>query len=214
MATIKNNHVVDQESGCRIGALELTSDFNERSEPNLGLMHWFRGEGVDVAHVFNFLGPISELDITAKRHRFKFAHSNATNRIKAVVHVATDDNAETPIDLVAWTRERPERVFQSLGAVEALGVDQIGNPASYFLSKPLLVHRHPLNWLRAGCDGIVIFDARCVCARLECLPPRLEGYDLATGSIEHGRELQRILSPLPNGLRILVPMPGQQGQFV
>jgi hypothetical protein len=198
----------------RIDALELALNFHERAEPDLSLMHWLRDHGVDVRHVLNILGPVAELDIIVRRGRFGVAHGETTGRIRAaVVHVATDDNGETPVDLVAWTRERPQRVFQSLGAVEALGVDQIRNPASYFLSKPLVVHRHPLNWLRAGCDGIVIFDARAVNTRLKCLPQRLEGYDLAADSIEHGRELERILSPLPKGLRILVPVLAQQGQF-
>lgn len=214
MPATQINRSEHQNCDRRIAALELALDFHERAAPDLRLMHWLRDQNVDVGHVLNVLGPIAELDIVVRRGLFGVVHGETTDRIRAaVVHVATNDNGETPVDLVAWTRERPQRVFQSLGAVEALGVDQIGNPASYFLSKPLVVHRHPLNWLRAGCDGIVIFDARAVSARLERLPPRLEGYDLAADSIEHGRELQRILSPLPKGLRILVPVLAQQGQF-
>jgi hypothetical protein len=200
---------VDSERGCMRHAdlaVELALEFCDRSFPtDLGLSRWLRGQGVDVTRVLNVAGPIAEHDVIIRGHRFDFATEDEGDAVRAIVHIANADEDETPVDLIAWMRDQPRRVFQCLGAVEALGVDQIGNAASWFLGKPLAVHRTPLDWLRAGCTGIVIFDATRVRARLECLPARSGGYRLAAVSLEHGRALRKILSPIPDTVQILVP---------
>src|ERR1039458_3255126 len=150
----------EQEDGAQGNlAAELTIEFCSRVVPNLALSRWLLTQGVDVGHVFNVAGPIAEHSVTIHRSSFELVEDGARGAVRAVVHIARGDDAEAPVDLIAWTREQPERVFQSLDAVEEIGVDQIGNPASWFLGKPLAVHRRPLDWLRAGCIGIMIFDA-------------------------------------------------------
>ena len=62
-------------------------------------------------------------------------------------------------DLVAWrpaSRTLPERLATWRAVAFALGQDSIFNPATYFMDGKLHVHADPLDWLRAGREGIVI----------------------------------------------------------
>jgi hypothetical protein len=122
-----------------------------------------------------------------------------------VVHIARGADASSTVDLIAWSRKQPGRVFQCLGVVEALGVDQIANPATWFAWQSLPVYRRPIDWLRGDCKGIVIFDAKKIRTRLEQLPTRRESYALLAESLDHGRALRRILTPVPKTVRIMVP---------
>jgi hypothetical protein len=203
----------EQEDGAQGNlAAELAREFCERAIPDLGLLQWLRSQGVDVAHVLNVAGPIAEHSVTIHRNSFEFAQDGASGAVRAVVHIAKGDDAETPVDLIAWTKELPQTMFRCLGVAAALGIDQIENPATWFTGKPLAVHRHALNWLRAKCEGIVIFSAFQVLAKLERLPARPAGYAIAAESLAHGRALRRAWSPLPKGLRILVPE--QRGESI
>jgi hypothetical protein len=121
------------------------------------------------------------------------------------VHVAVGEDAETPIDLVAWTRERPDRILRCLGAARAIGIDQLFNPASYFAGRPLRVHRSALAWLAAGCDGVVPLDWVAIRNRLDLFPLELDDCRLAAESLAHGRALRAALGPLPARVRIVVP---------
>jgi hypothetical protein len=93
-----------------------------------------------------------------------------------------------------------------LGASEALGLDQLYNPASYFGSRALSVRRNALEWLAADCDGIVIFNFQAIRSRLQRLPQNLN-CRLAVESINSGRLLLDRLKPLPPNVRIMVPAP-------
>jgi hypothetical protein len=168
-------------------AAELALEFCERSVPDLNLSRWLRCQSVDAAHALKVMGPIVEHKVIIRNGRFDFADDGTAEAVRAVVHIAKGEDADTPVDLIAWTRAQPCRVFQCLGTAEALGVDQIGNPASWFLGKPLVVHRCPLDWLRAGCTGIVILDPRRVHTRLESLPACPAGYRIVAAGLEHGR---------------------------
>jgi hypothetical protein len=203
-------HPSEQDFGRRILALHRVLQFHEQWQPCLDLMHWLARSGVNIANVLNIVGPIAELAVKIQGQRFRFCNANTGDKILAVVHVAVGPDGETPIDLVAWQRQKPHRIVQAVGAIEALSVEQILNPASWFAGRPLFVHRTPLGWLRGGCQGIVILDPDGVRCRLQKLPVRSGGYDLAAESPEHGRELRRCLSPLPEGLRILVRNPVEQ----
>lgn len=184
----------------------LALEFNRRSEPQIELARWLESEGVDVPHAMNFVGPIVEHDIVVfPRAMFDFAAPRSTVSVRAVVHVALGEDAETPIDLVAWTREEPAKIFRCLGVTHAIGIDQLSNPASYFASRPLRVHRSVLAWFAAGCDGIVPLDCAAIRNHLDFLPTVLDDLRLAAESLKHGRALRDALAPLPARVRILVP---------
>lgn len=184
----------------------LALEFNQRSEPQLELARWLESEGVDLPYALNVAGPIVEHDIVVfPGAMFDFAARRSAESIRAVVHVAVGEDAETPIDLVAWTRERPDRILRCLGVAPALGIDQLVNPASYFAGRPLRVHRSALAWLASGCDGVVPLDCAAMRNRLDFLALELDGCRLAAESLEHGRALRTKLAPLPARVRILVP---------
>jgi len=131
-------------------------EFNLCSEPQLDLAQWLVNESVNLSHVLNVVGPIVEHDIVVFPGKsFDFAQQGNPEARRAVIQVVFDENGETPIDLVAWTRERPCEIFRCLGFAAAIGIDQLFNPASYFRHRPLLVHRSPLSWLIQGCVGLV-----------------------------------------------------------
>jgi hypothetical protein len=107
-------------------AQALVLEFNERSDPQPELARWLASHGVDIAHAWNIAGPLVELDIVIfPRARFDFAEAGHVGAVRAVVHVALADDAESPVDLVAWTRDRPDKIFRCLGAAAAIGIDQI-----------------------------------------------------------------------------------------
>ena len=189
-----------------LDGLLAAASFNVVAEPSVDTAAWLRGEGVDVAQALNIAGQIIEHTITIfDRHAFDFAAPGTVGAVRAVVHVVHGDDAVAPVDLIAWTRDRPDRVLRCLRAAVALGVDRIANPASYFAGRPLKVYRSPLGWLRAGCRGIVILDADGVRDRLDRLPARPEPYKLLVEDLPHGRALRPLLTPLRPQVRLFVP---------
>ena len=184
----------------------LALEFNLRSEPQLELARWLENAGVDVPHVLNLAGPIVEHDIVVfPGGMFDFLAPGSADSVRAIVHLVVGEDAETPIDLVAWTRERPDRMFRCLGVAQAIGTDQLFNPASYFAGRPLRVHRSALAWLASGCHGVVPLDCAAIRNRLDFLPLELDHCRLAAESLTHGRALRDALAPLPARVRILVP---------
>jgi hypothetical protein len=189
-----------------LAGLLAACDFNLISEPALDTARWLRTHGVNVGRALNLAGPIIEHDVAIfDKDAFDFAAPDDPQAIRAIIHVAHGDDAETPVDLVAWTRDHPDRVLRCLGAGVALGVDQIQNPASYFAGKPLQIHRTPLAWLLAGCQGIVVLSADGVLDRLDRLPPRSEPYRLLAEDLDHGVELRPLFAPLRPRVRLFVP---------
>jgi hypothetical protein len=182
-------------------------EFIERSDPDLELAKWLTDRGVDVGRALSIIGPLAEHRVSVMpRGQFDFAGPLDDEATWAVVHLAFGDNAETPVDLIAWTRDRPDRMLRCLGAADALGIDQLCNPASYFGQRALWVRKNALEWLAAGCDGIVPFNFAPLRDRLQRLP-KGQSCRLATDSVTSGRALRRELQPLPMNVRIMVPAP-------
>ena len=109
--------------------------------------------GVDLDHVTNLAGPIVRALV-----RFtddgRFVADNF-GEVAFVMAVHAED-AETVIDLVAWSAREPGVFGTFLGAA-FLGVDHLLNPASY-VDHPCCLIGMPLAWLQAGCAGAVILD--------------------------------------------------------
>ena len=75
-------------------------EFNLLSEPQPEFARWLASNGVDLSHALNVAGPIVEHDIVVfPRATFDFAAPGSEDSVRAVVHVAVGDDAETPIDL-------------------------------------------------------------------------------------------------------------------
>ncbi len=93
-----------------------------------------------------------------------------------------------PVDVAVW-QPRSTRLGSYMGRAFALGEDQIENPATYFADGGLAVHRTPLDWLRAGRQGICIIRHARAHIRLRHVPK------LIAADVAHGRELRRLLTP-------------------
>jgi hypothetical protein len=95
------------------------------------------------------------------------------------------------VDLVSWHPAEPERFALRVGAAEWLGCIE----PQYLGAGPVPVHRSVLDWLRAGCVGLVLLSAdpadqyRALCC--------CDG--IVAASAEHGKALRRVLArPWPH----------------
>ena len=101
-------------------------------------------------------------------------------------------------DLVAWPIHEPWAFATAMG--DSDGADVLG-PQNMVQrgGAPLVIHRTPLDWLKAGCEGCV------------ALKPAARHWLLKAGGpfivedVEHGRELRQLLGPNSPRHRILVP---------
>jgi hypothetical protein len=200
-------------------AMAAAAEFIARSDPNPKLDLWLAAHGVDVGLAWNMAGPICAHDVVLRPRRiFNFAESEAdsalreevelANRgddIRAVVHVARDVDDATPVDLVAWRPHNPACIFRYLGEAVMLGASQFGNPASYFAGGALTVHRTALDWLTAGCRGVVILDPKEFAFRLSALPTRPGGYALAAADLTHAKLLSTVWTAYASSFRSWLP---------
>ncbi len=82
------------------------------------------------------------------------------------------------------------------GDVFALGEEHLLNPPVF--GGPVNVYRHPIPWMQHECDGVVIL-------RRQDVWWQLGNYEsLLSESVEHGREIERLLMPPPPRAKILV----------
>ncbi|MFG1190761.1 hypothetical protein [Xanthobacter flavus] len=164
---------------------------------------WFgflRANDLDPRALEPFAGTIgvAPCRFTPPPRRFRFDPDGAPAAFFEVLGI--EDGEMVAVDLVAFDVAHPT-IFGTLeGCGVLLGADQIENPSSYLRGKPLLVHRVPLSWLRAGCRGLVVLDERSAGARLAGALGNLLAEDLA-----HARELHRLMGRAFPTSRIRVP---------
>lgn len=91
-------------------------------------------------------------------------------------------------DLLAWLPRKPKTFARWLGVAMFLGEPYLR--AAMEAGEAIRVYRTPLDWLRAGCAGVVILDTRRAWAEFGSLE-----WPLVADDVEHGRELRRILTP-------------------
>ncbi|HWL06441.1 MAG TPA: hypothetical protein VNQ99_16160 [Xanthobacteraceae bacterium] len=182
-----------------LGALiEMRAELHVRAFPTEDWLRYVRQHRLDISAIGRCA---SLLGVTRceflDNGRFDFSDSG---ELSAVIEVF-DIDLETVIDLVAWPCSDPVRFATAFGIAAGLGIDQVTNPASFFLGKPLAVHHTPLSWLQAGGQGVVILDDRSAPRWLGEALGRLAAEDL-----EHGRRLARVLHGYLDLRRILAPV--------
>lgn len=122
----------------------------------------------------------------------------------AVIEVYAEDD-ETTVDLCAWPVDNPDTFATLLGA-EALGMAAVSNVATWAMGGVLRVHRTPLRWLQAGCQGCCILDHRYVSVWLGGVPGAIQAEDM-----EHAWQLDAWLNPPRfDRRRILIPRGGER----
>mgnify|MGYP001796828781 CR=1 FL=1 len=94
----------------------------------------------------------------------------------ALAMAVHDEDAETVIDLVAWST-RDIAIFGTLFGAGVLGLDILFNPASYS-NGPCCLYSNPLSWLQADCAGAVVLDYAKAKTLLQAAPGPLTVYTL------------------------------------
>lgn len=128
------------------------------------------------------------------RDGFEFARYRSDRRGTGAMIFVVRDHIGDVIDLAAWGPPRPLALWIARGSM--LGSE---NLFGFRMREALEIHPTPLEWLRAGCQGVVIIDPQKSTDLLRRAAP------LQASSVAHGRALSRILEV--RRPRILVPAP-------
>src|SRR6478609_5693822 len=104
-----------------------------RGEPHQWWCDYIRDQRLDLPTVARFAGMIAVTACVFYDHRrFDFVLPKDREAEPAAVIEALGVDAATCIDLVAWPLHAPERFCSLFGDVMLLGIDRVGNAATYF----------------------------------------------------------------------------------
>jgi hypothetical protein len=126
------------------------------------------------------------------RGGFEFARYRQGVRDAGAMIFIVRNHLGDAIDLAAWGPPRPLALWIARGSM--LGSE---NLFGFRMREALEVHPTPIEWLRAGCQGVVIIDPKKSAGLLRRAAP------LQASSVAHGRVLRRSLEVRPP--RIVVP---------
>lgn len=121
----------------------------------------------------------------------------------------------TPEDIIAFNPNQPEKWWLRRGDAVYLGGHEV-QPRNWAMPQdfaepilspiepetPLQIWRHPLNWLRASCQGVVVIDWPKAQIDITAVNTKIEAEDA-----NHRREIEkRLRAPLPGPLpQIIIP---------
>ncbi len=179
------------------GALAELYDLNR---PRLKTVDYLADQGIDINAVAGFCGSPTVLPITLLPNRLFDLPDHGAETIDGVVIEARGEDGETIIDLVAWPVANATDIHTLCGAAPMLGLWQAFNAATYVFDVPLVMHRTPLAWLQAGCNGAAVTIPRLVARTFLDLPGRIGAADLA-----HQRELKSLLNDMIRAVEIVSP---------
>jgi hypothetical protein len=171
-----------------------------RAEPTLTWLDYVRNSAIDLPTVGRFAGLIAVTPCVFYDHgRFDFVLPKDRDAEPAAVIEALGVDSATVIDLVAWPVEAPDRFCSLFGDALLLGVDRVGNAATYFDGQPLQIFKTPLAWLQARCIGAVIIEPNGAGQVLRNALGRVAGED-----IHHARAIQKLTQLPPQS--VLAPL--------
>jgi hypothetical protein len=163
----------------------------ERFVPSVELVHRLGAHGIDWSAAANLGAEVVEIPVAfyqpdddPDQVRFVLGDRGEPALVMPVTEI--HNGKFVTVDLVAWPWDEPSAFFLCLGKGMFLGRDQITNPATYFLGKPLQVWRTPMRWLQAGCQGVVPLSDTAFSELATA--SRIAGED-----VEHARELHRLV---------------------
>lgn len=179
-------------AGCGVGGA-AADDFEQ-------LRDFIAHEELDLPLVETFAGSITLARCAFSPPPLRF-HFDPAGDLAVVIEALEIERGEPwLVDLVAWPVDQPSKFATAAGRADLLGADQIDNPASFYGGRPLRVHRRPLSWLRAGCQGVVGLDERRAGARLAGALG-----NLACEDEEHARQIARMTAGMLSPRRIVFP---------
>lgn len=125
-------------------------------------------------------------------------------RTPSMVIEARGEDGDDVLDLVAWPLERPTKFARLYGRASVLGAHALLDLATYRDDRPVRMHRTPLAWLQARCDGAVLLDPVRGGRVLLDAPGRIAAEDDAhagelAAALEASLRLDRIVVPMKQG---------------
>jgi hypothetical protein len=169
-------------------------DFATFSQVDPLVWRTLEGWGVDFEAITNLAGPICLHSVTfVEGGGFEYDELGES----AFVHVVIGEDAETELDVIAWSARDPFLFDTLLRQASLLGADRVLNPATYYGGRPCRLFR-TLAWLQEGCEGAVVLEAIPASVTLAKAPGALAAEDLA-----HAKEL--IKSGAVKRDRLVVP---------
>lgn len=144
---------------------------------------WLREHGVSDSAIMGWPGPMGCSCIeTHPMGMFDFSETGYRAFIQPIL------SGPDIIDLVAWFPSRPERWWTRRYSGNPLGIDQLDR--AEIEGEPVLLHRTPLDRLRADGDGVVALDWKMTANQLRNIPV------IITGDPDFGHEVrQRLTQP-------------------
>lgn len=173
---------------------------------NLGTVYmhetldYFKSAGISMCHAEKdySIGIVTVANVQDHgNHRFDFTDKGG---FRALVCEALAEDAETTIDLVAWPLDRPAHVMSAFGKCAYLGAFDVHNPATYCMGYPLVVHKTPLDYMRAGFRGAAIVTPKLAARQFIDIPGQIAAQDY-----RHGRDLKRLIESVIPRDRVVVP---------
>ena len=144
-----------------------------------------KAAGVDLNRVTNIAGPVVRRLVSfTPSGGVEFDELGETAFLMAV----HGEDAETVVDMVAWSARDPE-AFGTFCGAGVLGLDSLLNPASYAGGKPCMLYETPLAWLKAGCQGgavVLTYQAAREAIQKAPGPLTAESMDLAESLLRSG----------------------------
>lgn len=178
----------------RVDLLLTFADLVEASRPSVA---YCAANGIDFAATVPACGGVFLAEVQPDGRSFLPCAGGAL----AAWCEAIAEDAEAVLDVVAWPVDQPERWWTLGGLAPALGMAHAVNPASYAFGSPLRLHRTPLRWLQAGCDGAVVLDRHMGARWLLDVPASR----IATEDQAHARESVAAMDALVRRQRFVVP---------
>ncbi|RUT28323.1 hypothetical protein EMQ25_17205 [Arsenicitalea aurantiaca] len=180
------------------GLLVARHQFYERAWPTPAYIAYVRRHVLDVGLISDFVGGTAVMSVVDCGNG-RFDWDATGSRYDAFVCEAYDVDGETTIDIVAWPVDGPGHVLTMFGRAPLLGLWHALNPATYTLGKALVMHRTPLDWLKAGCAGAAVVTPRLAARQLMDIPGPIAARDRA-----HARELLRMAHSVVDDEQIVV----------
>jgi len=184
------------------GALAEVYDLYRDRMPTVD---YFTAHDIDINAIAGFCGSPTVLSITLLPNMLFDLPDHGADSVEGVVIEARGEDGETVIDLVAWPVADPSDVRTLLGQSPMVGLSAALDNSTYVLGRPLIMHRTPLAWLQADCEGAAVVVPQ-LAARVFLEIADIGGR-LGAEDFDHARELRRHLDAMTKRVEIVAPKP-------
>ena len=186
----------------KLRILDALTELYDLERARLATVDYLAVHGIDINKVAGFCGSPTITPITLLPSRFFDLPNPHDETVEGCVIEARGEDRKSVIDLVAWPVANPSDVRTLLGQSPMVGLSVALDTSTYLLSHPLVMHRTPLDWLKASCEGAAVVLPELAARVFLDLPGRIGAEDL-----DHAHELRRHLDAMTKRVEIVAPNP-------